>query len=369
MKKSLSALIPNSFIKKYSFRPPEPAKYAFEFRDKKYHFFPIINGQRKQIFNYYLQIDSYVLKNDKICVPIIHFSGLQNTKTEVSLSKECLFSSKSFQCDFEKLTQRNRTLVIFSHANASDLGDVYFFGEKISIEYGVDFIAYDYTGYGIGVGQYKVSEQQTYDDLQSVVSFAINKLNYSLNQIILWGFSLGSGPATEIATRFGGLAGLILQAPIASIYSWFGEGDYGNQDMYVNHKKIKNVQSNILIIHGDQDKIVGHQHSEKLYNNYMQHNDGGKIQFILVKDAGHNDLQFYIERGEDDLGAQIHNFLRKKGGGAFSEMENKLLNQSYLKEHIPGQNIYQCNSLRKYSSSQELQIKKAHSFFSFCTCD
>lgn len=43
-------------------------------------------------------------------------------------------------------------LIIFSHANASDLGDVYYFGERISVEYGVDFIAYDYTGYGIGFG-------------------------------------------------------------------------------------------------------------------------------------------------------------------------------------------------------------------------
>ncbi|CAD8181454.1 unnamed protein product [Paramecium pentaurelia] len=368
MKKSLSNLIPNSFVKKYSFRPPDPAKYTFEFRDRKYHFFPIIKGQKKQIFSYQLQIDSYILKNDKLHVPLIHFSGLQNAKTEASLSKECLFNSKSFQCDTEKLSQRNRMLVIFSHANASDLGDVYFFGERISIEYGVDFIAYDYTGYGIGFGQYKVSEQQTYDDLQTVVSFATNRLNYSLNQIILWGFSLGSGPASEIATRFYGLAGLILQAPIASIYSWFGEGDYGEQDMYVNYKKIQNVKCNILIIHGDQDKIVGQEHSEKLYNTYLQNNNREKIQLIIVKDAGHNDLQFYIERGEDELGAQIRHFLRQKGAG-YSEYENTLLKKCYLKEHIPGQNIYQCNSLKKFSYSQEIQLKKTHSLFSFCTCD
>lgn len=75
MKKSLSNLIPNSFVKKYSFRPPDPAKYTFEFRDRKYHFSPIIKGQKKQVFSYYLQIDSYILKNDKLYVPLIHFSG------------------------------------------------------------------------------------------------------------------------------------------------------------------------------------------------------------------------------------------------------------------------------------------------------
>ncbi|CAD8186680.1 unnamed protein product [Paramecium octaurelia] len=368
MKKGLSNLIPNSLVKKYSFRPPNPPQYTFEFRDGKYQFYPIIKGVKKQIFSYYLLINSYILKNDQLYVPLIHIQGLQNAKSEKSQSKECLVDLKSFQQETEKQPQRYRMLIIFSHANASDLGDVYFFAERISIEYGVDIIAYDYTGYGIGFGQYKISEQQTYEDLQSVLSFAINRLNYSLNQIILWGFSLGSGPATEIATRFGGLAGLILQAPIASIYNWFGEGDYGEQDIYVNYKKIQYVRSNILIIHGDSDKIVGHEQSEKLYNKYLQHNARGKIQFALVKGAGHNDLQFHIEKGDNQLGVQIHNMLRQRGVG-FNEKEYTLLNLCYVKEHIPGQYMYQCNSLKKFTCSDELQRKKAGGLFFLCTCD
>lgn len=33
------------------------------------------------------------------------------------------------------------------------------------MEYGVDFIGYDYTGYGIGLGKHDVTEKQTYEDL------------------------------------------------------------------------------------------------------------------------------------------------------------------------------------------------------------
>jgi pimeloyl-ACP methyl ester carboxylesterase len=43
--------------------------------------------------------------------------------------------------------------VIFSHGNASDLGDVYYYGERLCYEYGFDFVAYDYTGYGLGLGR------------------------------------------------------------------------------------------------------------------------------------------------------------------------------------------------------------------------
>jgi pimeloyl-ACP methyl ester carboxylesterase len=50
------------------------------------------------------------------------------------------------------------------------------------------------------------------------VAYAINKLNYKLENIILWGFSLGSGPSVDFASRYPNLGGLILEAPLASIY-------------------------------------------------------------------------------------------------------------------------------------------------------
>ena len=56
-------------------------------------------------------------------------------------------------------------MVIFSHGNASDLGDVYSFGYKFIKLYDVDFLGYDYTGYGLGKGRYKPSETLIYNDL------------------------------------------------------------------------------------------------------------------------------------------------------------------------------------------------------------
>ncbi len=49
-------------------------------------------------------------------------------------------------------------MILYSHGNSSDLGDVYFFGDRMVREYDVDFIAYDYTGYGLGLGSYEISE-------------------------------------------------------------------------------------------------------------------------------------------------------------------------------------------------------------------
>lgn len=71
-------------------------------------------------------------------------------------------------------------MVIYSHGNASDLGDVYFFAEKLSALYTLDILIYDYTGYGIGKGKYDITEQKIYDDLQSLIAFAVNRLKYRL---------------------------------------------------------------------------------------------------------------------------------------------------------------------------------------------
>lgn len=142
---------------------------------------------------------------------------------------------------------------------------------RIVKEYDVDFIGYDYTGYGYGLGKYVVSEKQTYDDLQAVLSFAVHNLNYSLSEIVLWGFSLGSGPTTEIGSRYTSLSGVVLQAPLASLYQWFGRKDleYDIEDIYQNINKIQAIRSKLLLIHGDEDDIVPISHSQMLYDKYI----------------------------------------------------------------------------------------------------
>lgn len=64
----------------------------------------------------------------------------------------------------------------------------------------MNVIAYDYRGYGISVGE--TSEENTYEDCEITISFALKTLNYKINELILWGFSLGSGPAVHLASKY-----------------------------------------------------------------------------------------------------------------------------------------------------------------------
>ena len=179
----------------------------------------------------------------------------------------------------------------------------------------MDVVAYDYSGYGVSHGTTAITENSTYDDIMSVLSFCVQKLKYQLSDIILWGFSLGTGPTVELASRFQNLGGVILQAPLASMNVWIDKNaqwnyDFVNGDLFCNINKIESVSSKILMVHGKNDTIINHRHSKLLYERYIKSNKPYKdIRMFLVDDAGHNDLHEMIFDFNNSLCEEIYNFI------------------------------------------------------------
>lgn len=61
--------------------------------------------------------------------------------------------------------------------------------------------------------------RKTYKSLQLIYQFVREKLNFDENSIIVYGFSLGTGVAFDLAcNKEYKFAGLILQAPFLSIF-------------------------------------------------------------------------------------------------------------------------------------------------------
>ena len=91
------------------------------------------------------------------------------------------------------------------------------------------------------------------------------------NNIIIFGESLGTGIATEIAQK-GNFAGLILETPFTSMveaaknfYPYIPVGLL-LKDKYENQKKIKNINIPILVMHGEADKIVPFWMGKKIFD-------------------------------------------------------------------------------------------------------
>eukprot|EP01017_Pseudomicrothorax_dubius_P016066 TRINITY_DN1828_c0_g1_i7.p1 TRINITY_DN1828_c0_g1~~TRINITY_DN1828_c0_g1_i7.p1 ORF type:complete len:368 (+),score=48.44 TRINITY_DN1828_c0_g1_i7:75-1178(+) len=185
-------------------------------------------------------------------------------------------------------------VIIYSHGTSSDLGDNYIYLLELMSFFECNVISYDYAGYGIAPN--KPTENTVYRDLESVIAFATQKLDIPLNGIVLWGFSLGCGPSVELAVRYPSIAGLILQAPLASLLAFLDPDSIHprvGKDMFASVSKMANVKCGICFIHGTLDQTIPIKHSELLAQRYAETHD---IQpsFIRVEGGRHNDSAMMI---------------------------------------------------------------------------
>lgn len=204
----------------------------------------------------------------------------------------------------------------------------------------MNVLSYDYRGYGISKA--KISEKSTYEDLEYVISFAQEKLHYNLSNIILWGFSLGTGPTVELASRYQNIGGVVLQAPLASLLVWMDKSatwdyQYSSDDIYCSINKIESIRSKIFIIHGKKDHTIDCRHSNLLYEKYVNSSkDNNQIWLVLAEGVGHNEIQFLVE----DEGGIFYKRIMK-----FIELVKYplFLRENSLLKHHPGKALKEEN--------------------------
>jgi len=181
--------------------------------------------------------------------------------------------------------------LLVSHGNAEDLGDDRFWLEEVQ-RAGFSIMAYDYEGYGTSEG--KPGEQAAYDDESAAYDYLTQTLRIATDKIVIYGRSVGSGPAVHLAARKPA-AGLILQSPFLSAFRVLTRIPLLPFDKFPNYKDIRNVHCPVLIIHGDSDTVIPPWHGKKLYDLANE-----PRKFVSIHGADHNDLEMvagksYIE--------------------------------------------------------------------------
>ena len=154
--------------------------------------------------------------------------------------------------------------------------------------YGV--LMFDYRGYGKSEGT--PTEQGMYEDVRAAYQWLLNE-GASSQRIIIYGFSLGSAPATDLAAY--GMSNefpikLILESPFASTdfiaqestlievsASYITELEFDNAD------KIKLVDQPLMWMHGIEDDYVAISNGEAIIANYS----GVDSTYIRVEGANH----------------------------------------------------------------------------------
>src|SRR4029077_4486173 len=104
--------------------------------------------------------------------------------------------------------------LLVSHGNAEDLGDDRDWLDTLR-HAGFSVFAYDYEGYGTSEG--KPSEKACYEDVAAAYEFLAVDLKTAPDTIIIFGRSVGTGPAAHIAAKRPS-AGVILQSPFVSAF-------------------------------------------------------------------------------------------------------------------------------------------------------
>lgn len=151
--------------------------------------------------------------------------------------------------------------LLFLHGNYEDLGGVGEYAAKFLL-HGYAVFAIDYRNYGHSGGT--PSEENTNADVQLAYEFLRGRLGVPADRIIVWGYSLGSGPAVELALHQPA-AGLVLQGAYVSTYRTITGIPLFPGDKFVNIRKVSRLTLPVFFIHGMDDGIVRFWHGEKLY--------------------------------------------------------------------------------------------------------
>ncbi len=167
---------------------------------------------------------------------------------------------------YHKKNLKNFKTLVFFHGNAGTLENRI---HKLNHfeDMNINFLIIAWRGFSGNNG--KPTEQGLYDDGKSAIDWLIKK-GVNEKNIILYGESLGTGVATHLA-QDKDFAAVILETPFTSMadaaktFYPFIPVRILLKDKFENYKKIKNINSPILVMHGEKDQIIPFFMGKKIY--------------------------------------------------------------------------------------------------------
>ena len=189
-------------------------------------------------------------------------------KLEVEVEKVKIVTSDNINLLgwFHKKDLNKFKTIVYFHGNAGTLENrIHKLNHFKDMD--INFLIIAWRGFSGNEG--KPSEKGLYIDANSAIKW-LKKLGLAEKDIILYGESLGTGVATEIA-QSNNYAGLILETPFTSMIE-AAKNFYPYipvslllKDKYDNQNKIKNINTPVLVMHGEIDQIVPFRMGKKIY--------------------------------------------------------------------------------------------------------
>ncbi|MCP4354447.1 MAG: alpha/beta hydrolase [Proteobacteria bacterium] len=190
---------------------------------------------------------------------IISFAKLKkyqvlNYKTHDDIKLSALF----------KDSINNKPIIMIFNGNAATVERAHSCLDKF-IKKGYGVFINIYRGYGGNQGV--PNQDNIFKDAQLAYDMLVK--NNPKKEVVFYGYSLGSGVATYMASKNKNKA-LIIESGFSSIFDiakdsfWFLPVSLILKDKYMSRNYIKDVKSNILMMHGLDDKVINIKYAKKL---------------------------------------------------------------------------------------------------------
>lgn len=175
-------------------------------------------------------------------------------------------------------------VVLYFHGNVGNINR-YAPAAPLFTQNGYDVWMMDYPGFGKTTG--KRSEEAILEDAELLYEMARSR--FGPEKIILYGRSMGSGPATYLASRHS-CRQLVLETPYYSMHSlmnyytkiypagWLSRYDFPN------NKYMAKMVPRVTIFHGTDDDVIPYSQARRLAAL------SSKARLITIEDGGHNNL-------------------------------------------------------------------------------
>jgi pimeloyl-ACP methyl ester carboxylesterase len=182
-------------------------------------------------------------------------------------------------------------LVIYFHGNGGNIAQRVPELARIA-SCGANVLGVGYRGYGASTGS--PSEQGIYRDGRAALDYAVRTLGFSSKQIVLFGRSLGTTVAIDVATDQRAtreFAGVVLVTPLtsgadvakahgASALAFLAGGAFPSEE------KAARIAAPVLVIHGTGDEVIPFAQGRRIFERLT-----APKRFIAIEQGRHNDLE------------------------------------------------------------------------------
>lgn len=193
-------------------------------------------------------------------------------------------------------------VIVLFHGNGGSIAIRGFRARDYIDNGGYGYLLAEYRGYAGNPG--KPDEQGLYQDARAYIEWLTASRKIPQSRIVLYGESLGTGIATQMALEYPGVRALVLEAPyttmaaVAQHHMFWLPARWLVRDRYNNIDKVTQLSVPLLVLHGERDTVVPFSHGIDVFQNAKT-----RKRMEIISEGNHVNLH------EFGAGDKVRNFL------------------------------------------------------------